>query len=69
MKACMKNVIRKWCGVVEWVKRNKLWWFGHMERKTEEFVQTLCVSETEGLRSRGRPVVRWKNRIKECMHD
>ena len=30
------------CSVVEWVKRNTLRWFGHMERKkSEEFVKKV----------------------------
>ena len=27
------------------------------------------MSETEGPRKRGRPVVRWKDRVKEYMHE
>ena len=54
------------CAVGEWVKRNVLRWFGHMERKkSEEFVKKVFVSETEGPRRKGRPVVRWK----EYMHE
>ena len=30
-------------GIVEWVKRNTLRWFGHMERKSEEFVKRNSV--------------------------
>ena len=54
------------CVVVEWVKLNTLKWFGHMERKkNEEFVKKVYVSETEDPRKRGRPAVRWKDRVKE----
>ena len=60
----------KWCDVVEWVKKNMLRWFGHMERKkSEEFVKKMYVSETGGSRRRGKPVVRWKDRVKEYMHE
>ena len=35
------------CGVVEWVKRNVLRWFGHIERMgSEEFVRKVHVSES-----------------------
>ena len=31
------------CGVVEWMKKNTLRWFGHIERKkSEEFVKSVC---------------------------
>ena len=47
------------CGVVEWVKRNTLRWFGHMERmKSEEFVKKVYVSDLEGSDQRGRPLGR-----------
>ncbi len=43
------------CGVVEWVKRNTLRWFGHIERMgSEEFVKKVYVSESVGPNSRGR---------------
>ena len=45
-------------------------WFGHMKRKkSEEFVNKVYVSETEGPRRRGKPVLRWKDRIKEYIHE
>ena len=44
-------------------------WFGHLERKnSEEFVKKVYVNEIEGPR-RDRPVVRWKDRVKEYMHE
>ncbi len=44
------------CGVVEWVKRNTLRWFGHIERMgSEKFVKKVYVSENVGPNSRGRP--------------
>ena len=33
MEPCVKGVK---CAVVEWVKRNMLRWFGHMEKKNSE---------------------------------
>ena len=32
-------------------------------------MKKVYVSETEGPRRRGRPVVRWKDRVKEYMHE
>ena len=47
-------------GVVEWVKRIQLKWFGHIERKNnEEFVKKVYVSEIDGPSGKGRPLVRW----------
>ena len=40
-----------------------------MERKNEELVKKIYVSETEGLRRKGRPVVRGKDKVKEYMHE
>ncbi len=43
------------CGVVEWVKRSTLRWFGHIERLgNEEFVKKVYLSSTEGTNRRGR---------------
>ena len=68
MKGPCANGVK--CGVVEWVKRNTLRWFGHTERKNnEEFVKKVYVKEIADLRRRERPVVRWKNRMKENMHE
>ncbi len=31
-------------GVLEWIKRNTLSWFGHIERmKSDEFVRKVCM--------------------------
>ncbi len=49
------------CGVVEWVIRNTLRWFGHIERMgSEEFVKKVYMSESVGPNSRGRPPGRWR---------
>ena len=58
------------CGAVEWVKRNTLRWYGHMERmKNEEFVKKVYMSELEGTGRRGRPLGRWKDRVKEYLNE
>ncbi len=52
------------CGVVEWVKRSTLIWFGHIERMgNEEFVK-VYLSSVEGTNRRGRPLRRWKDKVK-----
>ena len=56
------------CGVVEWVKRNTLQWFGHIERMgSGEFVKKVYMSESVGPNRRGRPPGRWRDRVKEYM--
>ncbi len=51
------------------MKRNTLRWFGHTERmKSEEFAKKVYVSETVDPSSRGRPLGRWKDRVKEYTH-
>ncbi len=57
------------CGVVEWVKRSTLRWFGHIERVgNEEFVK-VYLSNVEGKNRRGRPLGRWEDRVKECVSE
>ena len=64
MGACANGVK---CVVVEWVKRN-IRWFVHTERmKREEFVKKVYVSERVGCSQRGRPLGRWKDRVKEYL--
>ncbi len=54
------------CGVVEWVKRSTLRLFGHIERMgNEEFVERVYLSSDEGTNRRGRPLGRYKDRVKE----
>ncbi len=48
------------------MKRNTLRWFGHIEGTgSEEFVKKVYVSESVGPSSRGRPLGRWRDRVKE----
>ncbi len=53
------------CGVVEWVKRNTLRWFGHTDRMGNKFVKKVYMSESVGPNSRGRPLGRWRDRVKQ----
>ncbi len=58
------------CGVVEWVKRSTLRWFGHIERMgNEEFVKKVYLSSAEGLDRRGRLLGRWEDTMKECVSE
>ncbi len=51
-------------------KRSVLRWFGHIERmNSEEFVEKVLVSEMKGCSRKGRPLGRWKDRVKECMSE
>ncbi len=51
---------------MEWVKRNTVRWFGHIERMwSEEFVKKVYVSESVGPSRRGRLPGRWRNRVKK----
>ncbi len=57
------------CGV-EWVKRSTLRWFGHIERMgNEDFVKKVYLSSAEGTNRKGRPLVRWKGRVKEYVSE
>ncbi len=57
------------CGVVEWVKRSTLRWFGHIERmENEEFVK-VYLSSVEGMNRRGRPLGRWEDKVKEYVSE
>ena len=58
-----------WCSGTGGRKRNTLR-CGHIKRKNgEEFVEIMYVSESVGLRRREKPVVRWKDWVKEYMHE
>ncbi len=58
------------CGVVEWVKRSTLIWFGHIERmENEEFVKKVYGSGVEGPKSWGRPLERWEDKVKEYVSE
>ncbi len=63
MRTCANGVKR---GVVEWLKRNILRWFGHIKRmNSEQFVKKVYVSDIDSPSKRGAPLGRWKDRVKE----
>ncbi len=52
------------------MKRNTLRWFGYIEKiGSEEFVKKVYMSESVCPNSRGRPPVRWRDRVKEYMYE
>ena len=56
------SVHRVKCGVVEWMKRNTVRWFGRMERTmSEEFVRKVYVTKTECPGKRLSSVVKEKD--------
>ena len=58
------------CGVVELVKRNTLRWFGHIERMDESVMtKRLYKSSIEGVGVRGRPPVKWQDRVQEYVRE
>ncbi len=58
------------CGVVEWVKKSILRWFGHIDRMgNEEFLKKVFLSSVEGMNRRGRPLGRWEDRVKEYVSE
>ena len=52
------------CGVMEWMKRNTLRWYGHVNRLEEDrLVKRVYDSEVDGRVGRGRPLMTWDNRV------
>ncbi len=67
MRGCGSGVL---CGVVKWVNRSTLRWFGHIERMgNEEFVKKVYLSSVEGMNRRGRPFGRWEDRMREYVSE
>ncbi len=58
------------CGVVEWVKKRTLRWFGHIERMGNEgFLKKVYLASVEGMNRRGWSLGRWEVRVKEYMSE
>ncbi len=54
------------CEVVEWVKRSTLRWYGHVTRMNEcDFTKRVYENTIKGRGVRGRPPVKWINRVEE----
>ncbi len=56
--------------MAEEVKRQTLKWFGHMERLEEsKMTRRVYVNEMEGGNVRGRPPVKWRDRLQEYVRE
>ncbi len=61
-----ETVVGMDCGVVEWVKQSTLRWHGHVMRMNEcDCTKRVYESMIEGKGVRGRPPVKWINRVEE----
>ena len=57
-------------GVVEVMRRGRLRWFGHVERKDVDDLVSACRKlEAAGSRGRGRPKITWRARLDGDMKD
>ena len=57
-------------GVVEVMRRGRLWWFGHVERKeVDDWVSACRNLEVAGSRGKGRPRMTWRARLNGDMKD
>jgi hypothetical protein len=71
----MRNeYIRELCGiekgVIERISECILRWFGHVERMEEyRLVKKIYSSECVGIRTVGRPKMRWIDSVKRCLTD
>jgi len=58
------------CGVVEVVKRNTCRWFGYLERMGEsEMTRRIYKGGLDAVGVRGRPPVKWEDRLLEYMRE
>ena len=56
-------------GVVEVMRRGRLRWFGHVERKEDDWVSACRNLEVAGSRGRSRPRMTWRARLDWDMKD
>lgn len=55
-----------YCGVVEWLKHNTLWWSRHLQRVQDgELMGRVNDSTMKEVGVRGRPPVSWGNKEEE----
>ena len=59
-----ENAVGMDCGVVEWVKRSSLRWYGHVRRMSEErMAKRVFESYVSGENGRGRPPITWEGKV------
>ncbi len=57
-----------WCGGMGEKEHSEMVW--HIERMgNEEFVKKVYLSSVEGTNRRGRPLVRWEDRVREYVNE
>ena len=49
------------------IKKSRLRWFGHVERKDDDWVKRCITWEVVGIRQRGRPKKTWWDCVKNDM--
>ena len=50
--------------IVKWIKRQRISWFGHLERmEVDRIPKKIFTEELEGTKRRGRPRKRWKEEV------
>jgi len=55
--------------IVDVVRRNRLRWFGHVQRKSEDdWIRKCTVLEVEGRKPKGRPKKTWMDGVKKDMN-
>ena len=58
------------CGVIEWVKRNTMRWYGHVQRMPEDrLAKQVYMSEALGVMGRGRPPMVWEKKAEQYLRE
>ncbi|KAK6736448.1 hypothetical protein RB195_019247 [Necator americanus] len=55
--------------ITEKMKEARLRWFGHVLREEDSVAKTALKLDVSGVRPRGRPKIRWLDRVKLDMID
>lgn len=50
-------------------QERRLQWFGHVKRREEDYVGMRVMEDVQGRRRRGRPKLRWKDRMREDLRE
>lgn len=58
------------CGVVEWIKRSTLRWYGHVQRMDEDRMpRKIYGSQVSGTASSGRPPMVWEKKVEKYIEE